>query len=198
MDKTAETTYPIHDLLANRWSPRAFSGESITKETIGSLLEAARWAPSAFNAQPWRFIVSTPDNEPEFEKMLACLGEFNQMWAKNASVLMVAVAQDNFEHNGKPNAHAAHDVGQALASLTVQAAAEGLYVHQMAGFSPDKARETYNIPADHVAKTMLVVGKLGDVNNLPDRLREREMAARSRKALSELVFAGEWGNAAGY
>ncbi len=198
MNKTAETTYPIHDLLANRWSPRAFSGESLSKETVGSLLEAARWAASAFNAQPWRFIVATPDDAPEFEKMLACLGEFNQMWAKNASVLMVAVAQNNFEYNGKPNGHAAHDLGQALATLTVQAAAEGLYVHQMAGFSPDKARETYNIPADHVAKTMLVVGKLGDINDLSGPLREREMAPRSRKPLSELVFSGEWGNAAGY
>ncbi len=198
MNKTAETTYPIHDLLANRWSPRAFTGEALNKETIGSLLEAARWSASAFNAQPWRFIVSTPDNTKEFEKMLACLGEFNQMWAKNASVLMVAVTQDNFEHNGKSNTHAAHDLGQALASLTIQAAAEGLHVHQMAGFSPDKARETYNIPDGYGAKTMLVVGKLGDSNKLPDPLREREMAARSRKALSELVFSAEWGNAAGY
>ena len=198
MNKSANTNYPIHDLLANRWSPRAFSEQAISPDTLGSLLEAARWAASSYNAQPWRFIVATKEDPEGFDKMLHCLGKFNQQWAKQASVLMIAVANLHFDYNGKANPHAWHDVGQALANLTVQATAHDLYVHQMAGFSPDKARETYDIPDGYQAITAVAIGYIGNPDDLPDRLRQAEIGERSRKPLNEIVFSGQWGNSAGY
>lgn len=195
MEKPTNNDHPIHDLLRRRWSPRAFSSRPIPAESIRSLLEAARWAPSSFNAQPWRFLIATRDDEPAFERMLDCLVEGNQAWARHAPLLMLTVARLAFD-DGKPNRHALHDVGQAAAHLTVQAMALGLFVHQMAGIQADKIRETYGVQEGHEPVTAIAVGYPGDAGDLPDRLREREHAERRRKTLDEIAFSGAWGDSA--
>jgi nitroreductase len=192
-DKTAVTDHAISEVLAKRWSPRAFADKPVTNETISQLFEAARWAPSAFNEQPWRFMVATKEHPTEYQKVLSCLVEFNQMWAQSAPVLLIVVASENFERNGKPNHHAWYDTGQAMATLTVQATILDLYIHQMAGFSPEKARETFNIPAGYEAIAAAAIGYMGDADQLPDQMRQGELAPRTRKALSEVLFSGTWG-----
>lgn len=196
MTRLANTTYPIHDLLRKRWSPRAFTDKPVERDKLQRLLEAARWAPSSFNGQPWAFIVATKDDSAEFAKALSCLIEFNQSWAKAAPVLILTVAQLNFAHNNKPNAHAQHDVGLAIGNLSVQATAEGLYLHQMAGIEADKIRTTYGVPDGWQPLTGIAIGYLGDPATLPEKLQEREAAASDRKALSSFVFSGTWGQAA--
>lgn len=198
MNKQAKTNYPIHELLANRWSPRTFSQRSVSSDILGSLLEAARWAPSSRNEQPWAFIIATKEEPQAFEQMWSVLMGGNQGWAKDAAVLMIAVAKLSWDYNGKPNSHAWYDVGQAVAHLSIQAMAHNLYLHQMAGFYPDKAHEVYNIPEDYRAITALAIGYLGNIDELPDDLRKRELGQRRRKPLNELLFTGTWGNSAEY
>ncbi len=193
MEKLGETKYPVHELLRRRWSPVAFSDRRVDPETIGSLLEAARWAPSSFNEQPWSFIVATKDEPAEFERLLGCLVEGNITWAKQAPVLMLSVAELNFARNQKPNRHAFHDVGLAAANLVVQATSLGLAVHQMAGILPDKAREVYGIPEDYEVVAGIALGYPGDAAKLDEKLRRREQAPRSRKPLEEFVFTDRWG-----
>jgi len=130
IDKSAQTLYPIEDLLRQRWSPLAFSDRMVEPEKLRSVLEAARWAASSYNEQPWSFIVATKENQAEFERLLGCLAEGNQEWARNAPVLMLSVAQLKFERNGKDNRHAFHDVGAAAAELAIQATANGLFIHR--------------------------------------------------------------------
>ena len=194
MDKPADTLHPIHDLLARRWSPRAFSDRPVAPDVLRSLCEAARWAPSSANLQPWSFIVATRDNQQEFARMLECLVEGNQIWAKQAPVLMVSVAA-KLDRDGDPNPHAWYDVGQAVALLSVQATALGLFVHQMAGILPDKIRELYQIPDSYEPVTGIALGYPGTPEQLPDKLRQREIAPRTRKPINEFVFAGAWGRA---
>ena len=193
MEKPAETQYPIHDLLRRRWSPRAFSDRRVDPAIMRSLLEAARWAPSSYNEQPWSFIVATKDDPVEFGRLLSCLVEGNIQWAQHAPVLMVSVARLSFEDDGKPNRHAFHDVGLAVANLIVQATALGLVVHQMAGIFPDKIRELYGIPEGYEAVAGIALGYPGDPQSLPEGLRKRELAPRERKPLTEFVFTGRWG-----
>ncbi|TLY22155.1 MAG: nitroreductase [Nitrospirae bacterium] len=193
MEKPAVTHYPIHDLLKRRWSPRAFSDRRVEPATLRSLLEAARWAPSSFNEQPWSFIVATKDDQTEFGRLLSCLVEGNIQWAQHAPVLMVSVARLSFEDNGKPNRHALHDVGQAVANLIVQATAVGLMVHQMAGILPDMIRELYSLPEGYEPVAGIALGYPGDPQKLPESLRQRELAPRERKPLTEFVFSGRWG-----
>ena len=193
MEKPAETQYPIHDLLRRRWSPRAFSDRMVEPDKLRSLWEAARWAPSSFNEQPWSFIVATKDDPVEFGRLLSCLVEGNIQWAQHAPVLMVSVARLSFEEDGKPNRHAFHDVGLAVANLIVQATALGLVVHQMAGFHPDKVREFYGVPEQYEPVAAIALGYPGDPQSLPERLRKRELAPRERKPLTEFVFSGRWG-----
>lgn len=192
MDRPATNTHPIHDLIRLRWSPRAFDARPVEKTKLLSLLEAARWAPSSYNEQPWAFIVGTKDQPAEYAKVLDCLIEFNQGWAKAAPVLMLTVAHSNFVKNGSPNRHAGHDVGLAMGQLAVQATADGLVVHQMAGILPDVARAKFGIPADWEVMAGVAIGYPGDVNSLPDMLKERELAPRERKALDSFVFSGTW------
>ena len=194
MDKPADTLHPIHDLLARRWSPRAFSDRPVAPDVLRSLCEAARWAPSSANLQPWSFIVATRDNQQEFARMLECLVEGNQIWAKQAPVLMVSVAA-KLDRDGDPNPHAWYDVGQAVALLSVQATALGLFVHQMAGILPEKIRELYQIPDSYEPVTGIALGYPGTPEQLPDKLRQRELAPRTRKPINEFVFAGAWGRA---
>lgn len=193
MQKLAETRYPIHELLRERWSPRAFADRMVEPEKLRSLLEAARWAPSSFNEQPWSFIVATKEHPGEYERLLSCLVEGNVRWAQHAPVLMLSVAKLAFERNGKPNRHAFHDVGLAVENLVIQATVLGLAVHQMAGFHVDKARELFSIPDGHEPVAALVLGFPGDPAGLPEDLRERELAPRIRKPLESFVFTGQWG-----
>ena len=193
MRKLAETRYPIHELLRERWSPRAFADRMVEPGELRSLLEAARWAPSSFNEQPWSFIVATKQHPGEYERLLSCLVEGNVRWAQHAPVLMLSVAKLAFERNQKPNRHAFHDVGLAVENLVIQGMALGLFVHQMAGFHADRAREVYGIPESHEPVAAMAIGYLDDPGRLPDDLREREVAPRIRKPLESFVFSGQWG-----
>jgi nitroreductase len=197
-DQKASGDYPIHPLLAERRSLRAFSRKTVESEILGGLLEAARWAPSCANEQPWSFIVAVKDDKPEFERLLGCLIEFNLEWAQHAPVLILSVARMIFQSTGKPNRHAFHDVGQAIASLTVQATASGLAVHQMAGFDVEKARREFAIPQDHEPVAVTAIGYPGSPAELPDKLRQKELAPRQRKALADLVFARSFGQPAAW
>lgn len=191
--KPAETDYPILDVIKKRFSPRTFDSRPVEKDKLLTILEAARWAASSMNTQPWRFIIATRDNETEFSKMLTVIKEGNQAWAKDAPVLMLAVAREEHD-NGSPNNHAEHDTGQALANLALQAVKLDLYLRMMGGFYPDKAREVYNIPGGFKPMTALALGYLGTLEQLNEQLQAREQTARSRKPLSELVFSGDWEN----
>jgi nitroreductase len=191
-----DVQYPIHDLLRRRWSPRAFAERPVEREKLQSALEAARWAPSSFNGQPWGFMVATKDDPQEYQRMLACLVPFNQAWAKSAPVLMISVARITFDHNGQPNRHAWYDTGAAVAMMAVEATAQGLYVHQMAGFEPDVARRTYDIPASTEPVSAIAMGYLGEPSELPEDLRKKELAPGQRKSTKDFVFEGRWGNTA--
>ncbi|MBN3957713.1 nitroreductase family protein [Nostoc sp. NMS8] len=192
-EKLAQTQYPVHDFIRSRWSPRAFADHPVEQDKLLSLLEAARWAPSSYNYQPWSFIVATKDEPTEYNRLLSTLVEFNQGWAKNAPILILAVAKVRSE-DGKANRHAFHDVGLALENLILQATSFGLFAHQIAGFNADSARELYQIPDDYEPATVVTVGYPGDPETLSEGLRERELAARIRKPLKEFVFTGQWGN----
>lgn len=193
VEKPAKMDIPIHDLLARRWSPRAFDERPVGTDTLRTLFEAARWAPSSSNEQPWRFIVATKDHETEWNRMFVCLAEGNQTWAVRAPVLMLSVASMHFEDDGKPNRHAFHDMGLATENLVLQATASGLVAHQMAGFDVEKARVDLRIPAGYEPVAMIAIGYPGNPDILPDRLRERELRPRSRRPIGEWTFEGQWG-----
>jgi nitroreductase len=195
--KRANTDYPIDDLLSDRWSPTAFSRRPVPDEDLRSLFEAARWTASSFNEQPWRFIVATQTDQEGFERMLSCLTDANVAWAKEAPVLALACTRLTFDRGGQSNAAAEHDLGAASASLTLEATARGLRVHQMIGILPDRARELYRIPDDARPLTVLAIGFAGDPASSSKEVRERDFAPRRRKPLSELVYGGKWGTASG-
>ena len=194
MDQPAHTQSPIHDLLARRWSPRAFDAQPVDADLLRTLFEAARWAPSSSNEQPWRFIVATKDHETEWNRLFDCLVEGNQKWAYLAPVLILSVASMHFEDDGKPNRHAFHDTGLATENLVLQATASGLVAHQMAGFDVEKARVDLRIPAGYEPVAMIAIGYPGNPDILPERLRERELRPRSRRPIGEWTFSGQWGN----
>jgi len=196
MSKPAPVEYPVHELIQNRWSPRAFSDKPITAEVLRSLFEAARWAPSSNNEQPWAFIVSTK-NEPEnYEKALGSLVEFNANWARKAPVLVIAVAELAFAKNNAPNRNAQYDVGAASLQLSIEATARGLVVHQMAGFDPETAKEAFNIPQGWEPIAAMAIGYPGDASSLPEPYLSRENAPRTRKSIREFVMSGQWGHTA--
>jgi nitroreductase len=196
MQKPAVTDAPIHELLQNRWSPRAFSDKPVGPETLRSLFEAARWAPSSNNEQPWAYLVATKDDGENFGKMLGVLVEFNANWAKHVPVLALSVAHLKTNRDGRPNRVALHDVGSATAQLTFEANARGLQVHQMAGFDTERARQTFAIPPDWEPVAAIAIGYPGNPESLPDKLRERELAPRTRKGVGEFVMTGSWGHTA--
>lgn len=196
MQKLATNDFPVHQLIRERWSPRSFAEKAVPKDILRSLFEAARWAPSSNNQQPWAYLVATKDDKESFEKMLGVLVEFNASWAKNAAVLAIAVAELSFPKNNAPNRNAQYDTGAASALLSVEATAHGLVVHQMAGFDPEKARRAFAIPAGWDAIAALAIGYPGDPDSLPPKLKDRELAPRTRKPISEFVMAGQWGHAA--
>lgn len=191
--KLATPDHPIHELLSRRWSPYAFSDRPVSKEDLQSLFEAARWSASSYNEQPWRYILATKADPEEFARLLACLVEGNQAWAKNAPVIGIGCVSLNFARNGKPNAAAIHDLGLASGNLTFEATARGLYVHQMIGILPDEVRETYQVPEGVQPYTGLAIGYAADPSTLPENLRERDVAPRPRKPLSEIVFGRTFG-----
>jgi len=196
MRKPASTEAPIHDLIRERWSPRAFSDKCVAPEVLRSLFEAARWAASSNNEQPWVYLVATKEVAENFAKMVGVLVEFNADWAKHAPVLALSVAHLKMERDGKPNRVALHDVGTASAQLTFEANSRELFVHQMAGFHAEKARETFRIPPDWEPVAAMAIGYPGNADLLPQKLRERELAPRTRKPLKEFVMSGSWGQTA--
>jgi nitroreductase len=194
-DKKASPDYPIHDLLTARWSPCAFAERPVSDADLCSVFEAARWAPSSYNEQPWSYIVAKKENSKEFQALLSCLVEANQVWAKAAPVLVLGIVRVRFVGNNKPNRAAVHDLGLAAGNLLVEATARGLYVHQMIGILPEKAREVYGVPEGSEVWTGLALGYRGDPNRLPEPLKERDLAPRQRKPIREFVFSGKWGKA---
>ena len=197
MSQHAETAHPVQDLIATRWSPYAFAERPVSRADLLSLFEAARWAPSSYNEQPWSYLVATKDNPAEFARLLSCLVDGNQVWAKAAPALAIGCTSLFFTKNGKQNDAAQHDLGLASAGLVLEATARGLVVHQMIGILPDRVRQLYEVPEGVRPLTGLAIGYLGDAAALPTGLRERDAARRSRKPLSAFVFGGKWGTASG-
>ncbi len=193
--KQAHPDHSINELIARRWSPYAFADRPVSEDDLRSLFEAARWAASSYNEQPWAYVVATKTDPDTFKRMLSCLVEGNQGWAAAAPVLALGCTSLQFTRNGQPNAAAVHDLGLASANLTLEATARGLVVHQMIGILPDKARELYRIPEGVQPVTGLAIGYAADSHTLPEKYRERDLAPRSRKPLHEFVFGGEWGAA---
>ena len=193
MERKAPTEHGIHDLLAHRWSPRAFAGTPVSKEDLLSLFEAARWAPSCFNEQPWRFLVARKEDGDAYEKMLGCLMEGNASWASAAPVLMITMAESTFARNGNANRHAGHDLGLAVAQMTVEAQSRGLAMHQMGGILVDKIREAYAVPESVEILAGIALGHPGNPDSLPEGLKERELAPRSRNPMADMVFSGSFG-----
>jgi len=193
--KPATTRVKIHDIIQARWSPRAFDPDrQVSRDDLLALLEAARWAPSCFNDQPWRFIVcDKAADETSWQHAVTTLAEKNRLWAKNAPVLMLAVAMESFNHNGQPNRWAMYDTGAASVSMCLQATALGMCVHQMGGFDAEKAREVFNLPDDCRPMAMMAVGYQAEADVLDDAFKETELAARSRAALDERFYEGQWG-----
>ncbi|HAN76443.1 MAG TPA: nitroreductase [Bacteroidales bacterium] len=177
----------LHELLANRWSPRAFSYEMLSETEVANLFEAARWAASANNEQPWRFIYSTDRNSETYRRLFECLVPFNQDWAKTAPLLMLTLVRTNFTKNNKFNRYAQHDLGLAIGNMTVQAASAGIYVHNMGGFEIEKAKELFGISPDFEPVTMIAAGRLGDINQIPSDLQETEFTMQKRKGINEIA-----------
>jgi nitroreductase len=191
--KKAAPDFPIQPLLAERWSPYGFTGRPVSDADLSSLFEAARWAASSYNEQPWAYFVATHQNPAEFERLLSCLLPANQAWAKAAPVLVLGVVSLKFAKNDQDNRAAVHDLGLASGNLVVEATARGLSVHQMIGILPDRAREIYQIPAHSEAWTAMAIGYRANADELPSALRDRDLAPRPRKPLNQFVFSGAWG-----
>jgi len=194
ISKPATTSQPIDPLIRKRWSGRAFvENQPVAREQIVSLLEAARWAPSCWNDQPWRYIVFDRfHNRDAWQKAFECLSEGNQKWVIQAPVLLIAFADTRFTRNGKPNRWGQHDTGAASTSLCLQAASIGLMAHQMAGYDRDKVRQTFSIPDQFDIMSMIAVGHPAEENQIhPDELK-RELEPRERAPLGERFFDSAW------
>lgn len=193
MKKPINSKFKINSLVRYRWSPRAFSERPVEKEKLQKMLESARWAPSAFNEQPWRFIVGTK-GDATYDKVLETLIEWNQKWAGKAPVLVLNVAKKTFTKNGNPNATSLYDLGQAVAYMSLEAMNQGVYSHQMTGFSPEKAAEIFQIPDDYKAVSVTAFGYYGDKNSLPKDIYASETGERDRKGINEIVFENNYGD----
>lgn len=193
LNKPAQTAAPVNALIRERWSPRSFQSKAVSKADLTAMLEAARWAASCNNGQPWRLIVATSDNAAAHAAALAGFNARNQRWAKTAPVLLFVCARKTFEANGNPNAHAWYDTGMAVAQLSIEAEARGLRLHQAAGIERDVVRKTYGVPDDVDIIVGIALGYQGDPDSLPEELPGREREARARKPLAEVVFSGKFG-----
>jgi len=185
-----EAQYAVGPLFINRWSPRAMSGEEIETDKMMALFEAARWAPSSFNNQPWRFVFARRGTE-HWGLFLDLLTDQNKTWAKEAAVLVVVASKSTFDYNGKPARTHSYDTGAAWENLALQGTAMGFVVHGMQGFDYDKAKGKLEIPDDHQVEAMIAVGRPGRKEDLPQELQEREFPS-SRKTLAEIVFEGKF------
>lgn len=192
MIKKANIDHPIHELITNRWSPYKFADRLVSNKDLLSLFEAARWAPSSYNEQPWRFIMATKSQPQEFEKLLSCLVPANQEWAKNASALALGITHLTFDRNGKENKAPIHDLGAAVSHLSFEATARGISVHQMIGIESENARTAYAIPNDYEVLTAFAIGYSDLSEKIMDTLVERDQIPRTRKAISEFVFSKKW------
>jgi nitroreductase len=190
--KQAHSEDGVLPIFLERWSPRAFADRDVAEEDLRKVFEAARWAPSSSNEQPWRYVVGMRGTETH-EKVLQSLVPGNQVWAQKAPVLILGLAKTRFSHNNSPNSYAVHDMGAASAHLVLQAAAQGLTAHQMAGFDREKARTLLGIPEGYEFGSAIALGYQGEPETLPnEELIKRESAPRQRKPLGEFVF-GKWG-----
>ena len=178
----------INELLEKRYSPLAFDQKAVEEVKIMRLFEAARWAPSSRNEQPWRFIYATRDNNEAFQAMVDCLFEGNKIWAKNVPLLILSLAKSVSSFNGKPNPYALHDTGMAVGNMLVQATDMGLYVHQMGGYDKEMARNNLSIPGEYEPVAMIAIGYHGKVDDLPEELQKREKAERTRMPLDKIIF----------
>jgi len=179
----------LHPLISERWSPREFASHPIEPAQLRSLFEAARWAPSCFNEQPWRFVIATQSHPESFARILSLLAEKNQLWAKDAWLIGFSAGKKTFTHSGAPDRFGLYDTGAASAHFAIEATALGLYVHFMGGFDAQRARTEFGVPDDFDIGAAFVVGHLREGASL---------TARSRKPLEEIVFDAAWGKSAAF
>lgn len=192
MSNSASPDHPIHELISKRWSPYSYSNRLVPQADLLSIFEAARWAASSFNEQPWRYIVATRDRTDDFERILSCLLEGNRTWAKEAAALALGCIRQTFARNNKPNRVAQHDLGLASASLSLEATSRGVYVHQTAGMIPEKARDVFAIPEGFEAVTALALGYRAEPGTSDPGIVARDERQRNRRPLDEFVFGGTW------
>ena len=195
MEKPAITEHEIHEIIARRWSPRALDpSKPVSREHLHSLIDAARWAPSCYGDEPWRYIVFDRfGDESSWQKAFECLVPGNQSWCRNAPVLMISIADTLFEFNDSPNRFGQYDTGAASENLVLQAASLGLAAHQMGGYDPELARKLFSIPERYVCMSMIAVGHPASPEILEEALKEKELAERTRKPASSRFFEGTWG-----
>ncbi len=195
MEKPAKALHPIHEVISRRWSPRALdASKPVSRRDLLSLLEAARWAPSCFGDEPWRYIIFDRfEDEASWQKACECMVPGNQIWAKNAPILMISLADTLFEFNDSPNRFGQYDTGAASENLVLQAASLGLAAHQMGGYDPEKARASFSIPERYVCMSMIAVGHPASHEILDESLKEKEIAERARKPMESRFFEGGWG-----
>jgi len=190
LPKGRKSEYPVHPLILSRWSPRAMTGEELSEEELFTLFEAARWAPSSYNGQPWKFIYAKRER-PHFATFFDLLSDFNKSWCKNAGVLVAVASRKSFEKNGKPARTHSFDTGAAWENLALQAAADGLVTHGMEGFDFEKAAKVLQIPNDYQVEAMIAIGKRAKPSTLPHELQERE-APGPRKEIREFIREGSF------
>jgi nitroreductase len=188
----ANTDHPVSEIIAKRWSARAFSTRPVEFSKLLSILEAARWAPSSRNEQPWRYIVFTNDNPEMLKKAQSVLKEIND-YAKRAPILICALTKKTYSENGNPNRLHFHDLGAANENMFLEAFNQGLIMHEMGGFDVQKARDIFNVPEDYEVGIMIAIGYQDTYHVLPERLRHKAFTPRIRKPLSEIVFIEEMG-----
>lgn len=192
--RKAITSVPIHDLLATRWSPRAYDKtRPVTREQLVTIMEAGRWAPSCNGDEPWRYLVWDRTRDPEgWQKVFDCLSENNRKWVQNVPVLMLSCAGNLFGLTGKPNRWTQHDTGAASVCMALQAVALGLVIHQMGGFDAEKMRAAFAIPADYTPMAVIAVGYQAEPDILDEETKAKELRPRARKPLPERFFEGGW------
>lgn len=180
----------LHPQFLRRWSPRAMTGEPISEQELLTLFEAARWAPSSYNAQPWRFVYAHRDTD-YWPRLFNLMVEANQAWTRNAAVLVLVTSRNRFEHNDKPAPTHRFDAGSAWMSVALQASHMGLVAHGMQGFDYEKAQSEFGIPDQYSVDAMFAIGRPGDIEGLPEQAREREKPS-SRRPLGEIISEGEF------
>ena len=198
MAKLAITDHPVNELISRRWSPKAFSNREIADSQLRSLFEAARWAASSFNEQPWAFVIARKQDEEEYKRALACLSEKNAEWARTAPVIFFTFCKERLARNDKPNFHAAHDLGMAMGNFCAEATARGLLLHQMGGILRDEIRQAYSVPEGWTPVAAAALGYAADPADLDPGTAEQEKRPRTRKPLSDMAFSGLFGAAANF